>query len=282
MPVHRLARAPGLVLSLILGLLAALSGAARAQVNAEVLRPRPLRAGWSASLDTSLALARGNIELLDLGAGGKVQHQTLHPAPPPPPGIESALPFVAQRGFLTASGRFAQQGGKTYISQAFVHGRWTAMWHPRVGSDVFGQYQYNQFLRLQARGVGGGGVRVEVVHRPLLLLWAGSGYLFEYNLINVLPGAADPPETYEHRFTNYVCARLALLRDQLLLQNTLYVQPRFDAFADLRLLYELEALVRVTEVVHLGLDLSVLYDSAPPTGVQPTDVRLLTTLRVSL
>ena len=29
------------------------------------------------------------------------------------------------------------------------------MWHPRVGSDVFGQYQYNQFLRLQARGVGG-------------------------------------------------------------------------------------------------------------------------------
>lgn len=266
---------------------------ARAQVNAETLRPNPLRDGLSGGLEGSLALARGNIELLDVGGAGRIQYQTLHPVPeaPAPASAPSAdgetptapppLPFVAQRVFLTASGRFADRMGTPFVSQAFVHARWTAMWHERVGSDVFAQLQYNAFLRLTARAVAGVGVRVEMVHEPVFMMWGGSGYMFEYDRITPLAGALDAPESFEHRWTNYLTMRLAVLDNQLLFQNTVYYQPRFDAFEDFRLLEELEVMSRVTEAFLLGITLDVLYDSAPPTAVNTTDLRLVSALRLA-
>lgn len=83
------------------------------------------------------------------------------------------LPFVAQRVFLTANGRLAERAGTPFVSQAFVHARWTAMWHERVGTDLFAQAQYNQFLHLNVRAVGGVGLRVEIVHEPVFMMWGG-------------------------------------------------------------------------------------------------------------
>ena len=226
----------------------AISSPALAQVNAESLRPNPLRASWSGGVEGSFALSRGNIELLDIGGGGRVQYQTLHPLPASQEGVSAPLPYIAQRVFLTGSARFAERAQNAFINQAFVHVRWTGMWHERVGTDVFAQYQFNEFLRLRARAVAGTGVRVEIVHTPVFMMWGGSGYMFEYNL---------------------------------LLQNTLYYQPRFDDFTDFRVLEEFEALSKVTELLALGATLSVLHDSAPPTGVKETDLRLISTLRLS-
>lgn len=251
-----------------------------AQVNAESLRPNPLRAGPSGGLDVSFALLRGNIELLDVGGGGRIQYQTLHPQSPEAQAAHR-LPFFAQRALLTANGRFAERGTTPFVSQTFIHARWTAMWHERVGSDLFVQHQYNDFLRLETRAVTGGGVRVEIVHEPVFMLWGGSGYMFEYQRLKPLAGALDPLDAYEHRWTNYVVARLALFENRWLVQNTLYVQPRFDDFSDVRVLEELETLAKVTEVFALGATVSVLYDSAPPTGVVPTDLRVASTVRLS-
>lgn len=250
---------------------------ASAQVNAEVLRANPFRAGWSGGVDASLALARGNVELLDVGGAGRLQFQTLHP-----PSATDGAPFVRQRVFVTTSGRFAESAGVDFVSQAFTHGRWIAMWHRRVGTDLFAQFQYNEFFRLNGRAVVGGGVRVEAVHSPRFMLWGGSGYMFEYDRIRVRPGATDAPESWEHRWTSYASARFATFDGRLLLQNTVYVQPRFDALGDVRVLEEFEVLSKVTEVFGLGLTTSLLYDSAPPTGVRTVDLRLATTIRLSL
>ena len=105
--------------------------------------------------------------------------------------------------------------------------------------------------------------------------------MFEYDRITVLSGASDASETYEHRWTNYLTKRLAVFEGKLLVQNTLYYQPRMDAFADFRLLDEVEVLAKVTEVFGLGATLGVLHDSAPPSGVQDTDLRLASTVRLS-
>ncbi len=256
-------------------------GSAHAQVNAEVLRPSPLRTGWSFGVDGSLAVSRGNIELLDVGGSGRVQYQTLHPISSAEQSDPLSLPFLSQRVFLTGSARFAERAQTTFINQAFVHARWIGMWHPWIGSDLFVQYQFNQFLRLQGRAVAGTGVRMEIVHLPMFMMWGGSGYMFEYNRISDLPGASDAKETFEHRFTNYLTMRLAVLGNRLLLQNTLYYQPRFDDFSDFRILEEFESLAKASEMFALGVTLSVLHDSAPPSGVKETDLRLLTTVRLS-
>lgn len=251
------------------------AGPVEAQVNAEALRPDPLRAGWSRTIDGSLALATGNVALFDVGGAVRVQYQTVRPAP------GGGVPFIRQRGLIAASARYAERADAAFIDQAFVHARWTAMWWPRVGSDAFAQHQRNQFLRLRGRAIAGVGVRVELVHRAAVLVWAGSGYMFEYNQLRVAPGASDPASSAEHRWTNYLTARVALADGRLLLQHTTYAQPRVDAPADVRILDELEALAKVTTVFAFGATLSVLHDSAPPTAVEPTDVRLLSTVRAT-
>jgi hypothetical protein len=253
------------------------------QVNAEVMRPNPFREGWSGSADGSFALNRGNVEIVDVGAALRVQYQTLHDLPPSEEeGEDPPLPFVHQRIFLTGTGRYAERSGASFVNQTFFHFRWTGMWHERIGSDFFLQQQSNEFQRLRARDVVGLGARFELVHDPVFLLWSGSGYMFEYNRIDVLPGAPDKPEDLHHRWTNFIAFRIAAFKNQLLMQNTLYVQPRWDDFSDVRVLEEFEAMAKVTDMFSMGTTLGVLHDNAPPTGVRPTDLRLLSTLRLSL
>jgi hypothetical protein len=247
---------------------------ARAQVNVEALRPSRPSAGWGGDVDGNFALARGNVRLFDLGGSGRVVYQTFHDR-------DEAVPYLKQRVFLALSGRFAENATATFINQGFSHLRWTWMIHHRIGPEAFVQYQFNQFLRLRTRALAGGGFRVDFLHTDQLQSWGGSGYMYEYNLINVERGASDPPETYEHRWTSYLAVRATFFEDRLRFQNTFYVQPRFDQLSDFRLLNDSEVLARVTERFSLGSTFSLLRDSTPPTGVLPTDLRLTSTLRLS-
>lgn len=253
---------------------------ASAQVNAEPLRAKPFKPGFGINLDGTFSLARGNIELFDLQGVGRVQYQTLYPAGTSPDG-SPAVPFLHQRVLMTGSARYSEAGEKTVVSQSYLHMRWTGMWHPRLGTDAFLQHQYDRFFRLQRRSLAGAGVRVDIVHEPAFLLWGGSAYMLEYERINVQPGAPDAPETLSHRWTNYLTGRLAI-SDTFSMQSTTYFQPRLDDFSDYRILESLEAQAKVTDLLGFGLSMTVLHDSAPPTGVKTTDLRLSTTAHLAL
>ncbi|MFO0590607.1 MAG: DUF481 domain-containing protein [Polyangiaceae bacterium] len=279
--MRRSSRLPLLVASALLASASLSSRGAAAQVNAEALRTNPLKPGFSVNFDGSFALATGNVELFDLQSTGRVQYQTLYPVPPVPEGETPPLPFIRQRVLMTGSGRFTEANDKPVASQSYLHMRWTGMWHPRVGTDVFIQHQYDRFFRLQRRSLAGAGIRVDIVHEPTFLWWGGSAYMLEYERINVKQGAPDEPETLSHRWTNYLTERLAL-GDSVLLQSTTYFQPRFDDFSDYRVLEVLEGLGKVSDLLGFGLSLTVLHDSAPPTGVKNTDVRLTTNVHLAL
>ncbi|MFV8752752.1 DUF481 domain-containing protein [Nannocystaceae bacterium ST9] len=265
------------ILALVLLVLAAWPGRADAHpVSTENLTSGPIRPGWAGGFDASFALARGNIDLLDVGGAGRIYFQTLHQGH-----SNRQQPFLRQRVLLAVNGRFATQAGDPYVSQGFSHLRWTAMWHRRVGHELFAQYQFNEFLRLNERAVGGGGVRVAMVNHALFMLWGATGYMIEHERIAVAPGAPDSPRSIAHRWTSYVVARLSVAEGALRMQSTTYVQPRFDDPGDLRLLEEFEAMARVSEVFSIGATLSVLYDSRPPSEVEPLDLRLGSTVRLS-
>lgn len=264
------------------GLVLSLASPALAQVNTEILRPNPLKPGFGAVFDGTFSVARGNVEVVDVGVSGRLQYQTLYPVTGAEPEEEAPPPFLRQRVFLTGSGRFAEDADAPFISQTYLHARWTGMWLPRVGTDVFVQHQYNKFFRLKQRSLAGAGVRAEIVHTRPVLLWGGSAYMLELERIDVAPGAADAPETLDHRWTNYLTVRVSTYGGRLLLQNTLYYQPRFDDFTDFRVLEELEIVARLSDYLGFGATLSVLHDGAPPETVEPTDLRLGTSVRLSL
>jgi hypothetical protein len=264
--------------ALVVVAIVAAAPCAKAQVvNTEQLTEHTYEAGFSGGLNGSFSLQSGNVDLIDVGGGAHFQYQTVHPDPDPE---DSTPAFVRNRYLLRASARYASRSDEAYLSRSFAHARWTSMWLRRLGSEIFAQHQFNEFQRLQTRLLGGVGARVEPVHQKSVRVSAGSGYMLEYERIAPEVATEDDPETLAHRWTNFVSAGLALFEDRLLLQNTVYFQPRFDEFTDFRVLEQFELAVRVTEVLSLGSSLSVSHDSEPPTNVEPTDITLQQTVNL--
>jgi hypothetical protein len=66
------------------------------------------------------------------------------------------------------------------------------------------------------------------------------------------------------------------------LTEVLYVEPRVDAPADVRLLNELRLSVTVVKGVDLNAGFQWLHDSRPPSSIGPDDVQLETSLSASV
>ncbi|MCB9600152.1 MAG: DUF481 domain-containing protein [Sandaracinus sp.] len=277
---------------------------ALAQVNAEGIRNDAVldHPSWSGGIEAGVTRTRGNVDFLDVGGGGRVEWQRFEevegsrrslehastreganvPTESSPQSGSPAPPWLRQRVFLSANARYARQADRTFQNRSFGHARWIAMWHRRVGSDVFAQVQFDELLRLRVRALAGFGARLVLVHRPVARVWAGTGAMLEHERIRVEEGATDDPRTNVARWTSYLALRVAPFTGRLILQNTTYVQPRFDALSDYRVLNELQLLAVVAPSFGSGLTCSVWHDRRPPSGVQRTDVRLLATLQVTL
>lgn len=246
-------------------------------VNAEKLTRGEAEEGFSAQITGSFALRRGNVTVTDIGGGLHGQYQTLHPQLE-----EDETPaYVRNRWLAFGSARYASNAEDVFVSQSFTHVRWTSMWLKRLGSEVFAQHQFNEFQRLQARVLGGVGARAKIVHSQPFNVALGSGYMTEFERITDGSAVDSRRETVSHRWTSFLNVKLALFEENLMLQNTLYIQPRFDDLSDYRLLEELEAEVAVTSVFSMGTSLTVAHDSTPPAGVGSSDVSLLQTIKFS-
>jgi len=254
-------------------------GLAFAQVNTDTLRPGPVKPGFGGGLDASVMKLGGNVELLDVAFGGRIETRTFFPPRAGEP--KDPSPYQKQAVLLMGNFHYTARGGSAFLNQGILHGRFTYFWNRYLGSRFFVQHQFNEFQRLRVRSVWGASVAFPFLHHPVVNASFGSGYIYEYNRISPFRGATDPLQTFEHRWSNYFGVRLNAFGGQLLMQSTTYFQPRFDKFSDFRLLQEVEALARVGEIFGFGATFSLLYDSAPPTGVKKMDTRISTNVRVS-
>lgn len=277
MPARSRRTFPLLTASVAVALMAAPREAASSPVNDENLRLDTTNEGWMGSLDSRASGSRGNIDRLDVGYGAGAQWRTHHP-----PGVgfgrypvaPGSSPFFRDRWLFTLDGGLVRIAGNTFLNRGFAHTRYTRMWLPRLGSDVFLQGQYDQITRLKLRVVGGVGARVDLVHRRVPQLWLGTGYMPEYEVNDTLEGDPHPAHVLNHRWTNYAVGQLRLFPGhELVIRETTYLQPRFDRPADLRVLQHVQLEARVSPRLAIGTEGLLLYDHAPPAAVQPLDIR---------
>src|SRR5690606_18167583 len=107
----------------------------------------------------------------------------------------------------------------------------------------------------------------------------GTGYMYEYEERDVPPTGPDAQRTWEHRSVTFLLTGFALADGRVSIENSFFVQPRFDEPGDYRILDEAEVMITITDRLSLGTSLSVRYDRRPPTGVETTDVSLASRLR---
>lgn len=248
---------------------------AHAQVNAETLAEGITAPGFGGAGKSSLSFFRGNINLIEVRGEVTSYYASAHPEAPP----KDEQFWFRDRVLLYGSAGLKQVSGQKIANDGFAHARYTRMQWLWVGGEVYGQAQYDRVRLLSRRLVTGAGLRVIAANFTYLRAWGGTGYMAEFERRKIPeenrpPNGPDPVNMTNHRFSNYATVIVPIRPNQLNLNGTAYVQPRFDYFRDIQILAEAHLVVSITDHLKVTTDFMFRYDSRAPIGVKRHDYRL--------
>ena len=208
----------------------------------------------SGALEFDLSVRTGNVETLDVGVGGRVDHV----------GDTATTLFVSD-------GDLGWQGGRRYSNQGLAHLRQVYRRQFRVQPEFFVQSDYDKSRNLTFRGLLGAGFRTGLFSNSAAQFWWDSAYMFEHERFEL--GAEDdhPERTSVHRWSNYLSSRVRVEKTTAMAW-TIYVQPRVDEPGDLRVLSEGDVKLRRSLV--LVTTARMRYDSRAPAKTKSLDTAL--------
>ncbi len=257
---------------------------AEATVNIEKYRLALEGDGALGSLALSVAAKTGNVSYLETGLSGTLGARR---------GKNLALLVVSGKYAAKRTGddRLEDPGGTLleedarYANKLLAALRYNRELSGRLSWEVFSQVEYDEFLRLDQRALGGAGPRVPLAASEQLSLAAGTGYMLEFERQN--PDlVAEDPNTLAHRWTSYLSFAWQPM-DPLTLSTTAYIQPRLTDFTDFRVLNESEISASITEHLSLGIVFKLRHDSDPALLIEgeppllPTDTEISNKLTLS-
>jgi putative salt-induced outer membrane protein YdiY len=255
----------------VVSALVALAPDARAQVNTENLRKRIKVTGASVIVEGSLTGDTGNTEGIAVGGG-------------------LGGGWAGGRHLAFAYGRadYTKFNGVTSVDKTFAHARYNYEFFDWLWGEAFAQAQSDAFQRLTLRNLWDVGPRVRVLHGDLgppeeLDVYLGTAFMLERDAIEPAPGSAGPENrTVQiwHRWSNYATVQWEL-DERAILAVTVYAQPAFDDFHDVRLLGDALLTFKISKRFASSVAASVRYDSEPPTLVKTTDTEVKSTLAVT-
>ena len=262
----------------------AMATSAAAQVNTEKMRVGANEPGWGGTFDINASLQRGNTEREILGGGVRLQYAWPRLDADTTGGAETddvETEAPANVIFLVSNYSFSRANDNRYVNNAQGHLRFIRQHSPKISFEIFGQYQFNEFIRLEDRFLAGGGGRFGLIQAERTEVFAGIGYMLEQETLDLPVALPDGTKSEHHRSTNYLTVRYNSEDERLRLVQTLYAQPRLDRLQDFRLLSETSFEIQLFRQLALAINLNVMHDSEPPTGVKDTDVVLSNSLRYS-
>ncbi|HMU68123.1 MAG TPA: DUF481 domain-containing protein, partial [Cellvibrionaceae bacterium] len=132
----------------------------------------------------------------------------------------------------------------------FAHLRWTNLLSEKLATEVFAQWETEEFDYLKSRRLAGAGLRYFVGYKPDVYLCALGLGAFKEKEVNDLSTYIDEQNMW--RMNAYYSLKVQI-NNQLSLVNTIYAQPNLDDFSDYRILFDLTLSSKVTE--HLAFSL---------------------------
>lgn len=231
---------------------------AAAQVNIERLRLVGDRQGLSGSASVALRFETGNAEKRRVD--GEVRLDLLR---------------TESHSFLILSGDFDWTAGARVSNKGLAHIRHIHRPGARVSPEAFGQVNYDKARSLDTRALVGAGARVVLTEGEGSHASLGLAYMFEREELGIPPESVHPLETSHHRLSSFLALSVEP-RPGLALASTSYVQPRLDAFSDVRILSQSQLAVRLLGPLSLDVTLNLAYDTDPPDETESLDVSLRT------
>lgn len=150
-------------------------------------------------------------------------------------------------------------------NKATAHARYNYDLLDWLSAELFTQVERNEFLLLESRILFGLGPRFEPFRNEEFSLAIGTDYMIEFEALDAARVIEPlPATTFAHRWSSYLSLAYEA-NERLMMSSTTYVQPRFDLFADLRVLSESALDVTLIAPLSLRLLMRVRWDSQPST-----------------
>jgi hypothetical protein len=249
------------LVSSVFALALALSASpAQATVNIEKYRMALAEDGAAGSASLGVTWKAGNVETFEASLGGTAgfrrgRHLLL--------GVVSGT-YAAKR---TGDDRLEDPDGTLFQTDARYSNkllgalRYNLELNERLAGELFTQLQYDEFLLLDLRSLGGLGGRVKLLSGERGNLHLGSGAMLEYESQDP-ERVAEDPTTLAYRWTSYISFSLQPA-EGVTISSTSYAQPRFTDFSDYRLLNESALSLAITEHFSLAVVFTLRHDSDP-------------------
>lgn len=236
--------------------------AVQGQVNTERMRAFDVE-GVRATLGSDVALQSGTVDLFEIGLTGRLD-----------------LRRGRHYSFLATEIRYGTKDDVPFRDRTFAHLRYNVRVLPWLETELFSQWERDGFARLQLRSLLGGGLRVQYVNSDRLTLFQGTTPMYEYENLEASGLVRHPATVSTVRWSNYLHLRLQL-DERVRMNGTVYVQPRIDAFGDVRVLQQATLGVGITDHVHVTTEMTLSYDRRPPHDVDPRNLTIRNGIRVS-
>lgn len=212
--------------------------------NIENNRLAILPEGFSGKLMASIDGKNGNSKKQNYSLSGKLNYKQL----------ENTWMALLERNYGKANELVNDD-------TIFWHGRLTHDYTPGLASEMFIQYEEDEFTRLQSRALLGGGLRRTLnTNKENLKFAYGAGAFREKEKIDLV---SNIETEYSSRLNLYYVYKHAL-NSQVTLSSTVYYQPAFSQFSDYRVLFNLAMKVRLNKKLALQIDYQLRRDNQPP------------------
>lgn len=253
----------------------ALSSTATAAINVEEIRLSPDEEGLNGEAELGGSLKTGNLEFASLTTGAGVGYRAGdHMA-----FLIGSYTYAAKRsgGDLDAEGSLLSEEFR-YSNKGSAHLRYNYNLSDSLALELFSQVEFNEFLRLDLRTLGGTGVRTRLVDNDMLTAYAGVGYMLERESYSESVVVEEDLIATSHRLNTY----LSLSADPAESTSTTltaYFQENIAKLCDYRVMIDAELEHRLTQRIALNLSFSARFDSEPPNVIEgATEIRPLDTV----
>ena len=228
------------------------------QVNIESIRNNDKEKPFWGEVKGGLEVQRGNVDITSFD-------------------INFLIHFKKKKHhvFLQEKSAQGKQSDKKFKNNSFVHFRWTWMKWNILGTELFTQFQQDEFKSLKIRQLNGGGLRAEIIKKEDISLSLGSGAMLDHEVV------LDKQTSTLWRSTSYLTFLKSFdEKKKNLILLTLYYQPLLSNHKDYRI--NLEANVRTILIANLSLfienSINFMYDTKPPEGILTNDLVIKSSL----
>ena len=182
-------------------------------------------------------------------------------------------------------GNLEYKEGNTDVitNKGFVHGRFIFNKNKPFEPEIFAQMEYNDFLLMKERYLGGGGLRInpfsitsaDSVHK--FIAEFGIGLMYEYERTS----DSLKPVTRYIRSTNFASLRYTL-QNNLNFFSVTYYQPHIKEFSDFRILSENRLSISINKYLAFFVSVMYRFDSEPISSLKNFDLEIANGITITI